>query len=377
MMSGGIAGGRWGGVLHARGRAPRAALAVTLAGALALQGCATIPAGVDANDPCSVNRQPLVEAQQRYNETIAVGAVSGALAGALIGGLATGDLSGALIGGAIGAAGGALGGYLQAKNQQAQSRAEVIDAINQDVRSSRGYVTRIGEGIRRLNTCRANEVADLRRRIQQGMVGGDAAQAELALLRTRIADDRRLVNAVIGEVDENRGVFADALAKTQGVERDMVVSASAQSYQPVVRGGGGGSGGGIVRGMASSGGETRFATAGVNVRSGPGTQHARIGTFGEGQRVGLLGDAGGGWSRVAAGSGEGYVATRFLSSSPPRTAQGGGGAVSVPTVDARRAPKPKNDIEALYIEASNIKAEDAAFENQIGQELDALEALAQ
>lgn len=361
-------------------RAGRTLVAATLAGALMLQGCASIPAGVDANDPCSINRKPLVEAQERYNETIAIGAVSGALIGALIGGLATGDVGGALIGGGIGLATGALGGYLQAKNQQARNRAEVLNAINDDVRASRGYVTRIGEGIRRLNTCRANEVADLRRRIQAGQVVGQAAQDQLALLRSRIADDRRLVNAVIGEVDENRGVFADALAKTQGVERDLVVSSSAQAYQPVVRSSARPSGGGSAAGLPSSRGSTKYATAGVNVRSGPGTQYDRLGTFAPGQRVGYLGDGGGGWAIVDAGGRDGYVANRFLSDRPRASGGGGagaGGVVALPTVDPSRQPRPKNDIEALYIEASNIKAEDKAFEAQIGQELDALEALAQ
>lgn len=368
---GGLAGRRARGLAGALGRLPRLGLAAALAGALALQGCATIPAGVDANDPCSANRQPLVEAQQRYNETIAVGAVSGAALGALIGGLATGDWGGALAGAAIGGVSGAVGGYLQAKAQQASNRAQVIDAINQDVRDSRRYVSRIGEGIRRLNTCRANEVADLRRRIQAGAVSGEAARAELAVLRSRIADDRRLVNAVIGEVNENRGVFADALAKTQGVERDLVVSASARNYEPVVRGGGS-AGSRVARGISSTRGETRYATAGLNVRSGPGTEHPRIAVFAEGQRVGLLGSAGGGWSLVDAGGRDGYVASRYLAATPPGTASGSAG---VPTVDARRAPKPENDLEALYIEASNVRAEEEAFERQIDQELEAVEAL--
>jgi len=331
-----------------------------LAAALVVQGCATVPVGVDAADSCSQHRQPMVRAQEQFNETVAAGAISGALVGALIGGLASGDAGGALAGAAIGGLTGAAGGYLQAKSQQAQNRAQVIEAINQDVRSSRRYISSIGEGIRRLNTCRANEVADLRRRVAENRIGGDAARSELALLRSRIADDRRLINAVMGDVNENNGVYADALAKTQGVDREIIVSERAERYDPV------------VRGAVSTRGSRQYATAGVNVRSGPGTNNRVLGTFRRGQAVGVLGSAGGGWSRVDYGGRDAYVAARFLADSPPAAAAA---KPAVPTVDKSARPAPKSDVEALYIEAADIKAEDAAFEASINEELEAIEAL--
>ncbi len=361
-------------------KAWRGVLVLLLAGSMTLQGCTIPAAGVDADDFCSRNRQPLLDEIQRFNDTIAIGALGGALAGAAAGAAATGDIAGVLVGAAIGATAGGIGGYLVAKRRQAQQAGSVVQAINQDVRATRGWVTKVSEGVRRLNTCRANEVNDLRRRIQSGQISGEAARAELALLRERIAADRRLVNQVIGAVDENQGTFTAALAETQGVERDLVVSSSVRSYQPrVVGGSSGGGGGGIVRGMSSPGGETRYATAGVNVRAGPGTNFSRIGTFGEGQRVGFLGDAGGGWSRVAAGSGEGFVASRFLSASRPSagggTAAASGGEFTVPKAETPRGVRANSELEGLYIEAANLEAEDEAFAAEVDQELAALEAL--
>ena len=349
-----------GGVQVVRGGLARWVTGGVLALALVLQGCATVPARVEANDPCSVHRQPMVEAQERFNQTIAAGAVSGAVLGAVIGGLATGDWGGALAGAAIGGLSGAATGYLQAKSEQAQNRAQVIDAINQDVRSSRRYISSIGEGVRRLNTCRANEVADLQRRVASGQIGGAAARAELDILRERIADDRRLVNAVMGDVNENNGVYADALAKTRGVDREIIVSERAVRYDPV------------VTGAASVRGERQYATAGVNVRTGPGTQHSRIGTFRRGQRVGVLGSQGG-WSRVDYGGRDAWVASRFLS--PNRPSAQAASAPAVPTVDKSKRPAPKSDVEALYLEAADIQAEDAAFEATINEDLEAIEAL--
>ncbi|MGF1500890.1 MAG: SH3 domain-containing protein [Paracoccaceae bacterium] len=359
----------------------RAALACLVGGALLLQGCVATGPGVQANDPCSQNRQPMVEAQQRFNDTIAGNVVVGAVIGGIIGGVITGDIGGAIGGAIAGGLAGAAKGYVDAKAQQAQNRAEVVQAINQDVRSSRAYVSTIGEAVRRLNTCRANEVADLRRRIETGQISGDAARAELAVLRNRIADDRRQINLVMGDVDENNGVYADALSKTQGIDRSIVVSQTATTYQPVVRGGSQPTGGTRGRLVLGSGGETRFATASVNVRSGPGTQFSVVGGLAPGQRVGVIGGSGG-WSQLDTRDGAAaFVASRFLSASRPST--GGGtvartspGAVAVPQVDKSRRPPPKSDVEALYLEAADIRAEDQAFEEQIGDELSALEALA-
>lgn len=356
----------------------RGAVAVSLTGALVVQGCAPV-AGVNADDFCSRHRAVMVEEQQRFNDTIAIGALTGAVAGGIIGGLATGDVVGALVGAAAGAIAGGVGGYLTAKQRQHQNRAQILNAINQDVRATRGFVTQLSESVRRLNTCRANEVNNLRRQIQAGQLAGPAARQELAVLRSRIADDRRLVNQVIGQVDENQGAFADALAKTQGVDRDLVVSNRVESYQPPATGYTPGRK--IVR-LDSPGGETRYANVGLNVREGPGTQYSRIGVFSRGQRVGLIRSVGGGWSEVSTGQDVGYVASRYLAPTPPGPAPAAPAQLAEtekfepPKVQRTRAPRASSDIEELTIEANSLKAEDAAFEAAVSQELDALEALA-
>ena len=343
-----------------RGAVARGVTGLVLALAMIVQGCASVPVGVEANDPCSRHRQPMVAAQERFNETVATQAVAGAVIGGLIGGLASGDLGGALAGAVAGGLTGAASGYLQAKAQQAQNRAEVINAINQDVRSSRQYISRIGEGVRRLNTCRANEVADLRRRVQQGQIGGEAAREELAVLRARIADDRRLINAVMGDVEENTGTYTAALAKTQGVEQDIIVSQRAREYEPV------------VRGAVSTGGRTQYATAGVNVRGGPGTDYRVVGTFNRGQRVGVLGSSGG-WSRVDYGGREAYVSARYLADSPPA----GRAETQTAAIDRSARPEPANDMDALIIEAKDIRAENEVLSNQIDEDIGTVEALLQ
>jgi len=349
-------------------RTRRGATALVVGTALIVQGCASVPAGVDSNDVCSRHRQPMVEAQERFNQTIAVGAVSGAALGALTGALITGDWGGAVAGAVAGGLTGAAAGYMKAKQDQYGNRQAILASINRDVRDSRGYMTRIGASIRRLNTCRANEVADLRRRIQTGQVSKDQARAELRVLRSRIADDRKLVNAVMGDVDEANGAYADALAKTQGVERDLLVSRRVQSYQPDV----------TQAALVPTRGQIKYATTGVNARAGPGTNYSRVGVFTRGQSVGYLGAARGGWARVDFNGRDAYVASRYLSDQkPPIRTASQVDEPDPPRIDRADPERPRtdNDLEALYVEVADTKAEHRAQSRSIDEGLNSLEAL--
>ena len=333
-----------------------------IAGVFVVQACASVPARVDANDPCSIHRKPMVEAQERFNDTIAGNVVAGAVIGGIIGGLVTGDVGGAIGGAIAGGLAGAAKGYLDAKSQQAQNRAQVLSAINQDVRSSRAYIGQISEGVRRLQTCRANEIADLQRRIQQRAITGGAARTELATLRNRIADDRRLFNAVMGDVDENTGVYASALAQTQGVDEALVVSNQVSTYQPVIDGP-----------IRSTRGARNYAQAGVNVRSGPGTSYSKIGAISKGQSIGVLGAVGGGWTRVDASGRDGYVASKYIGPNRPANVQQQ--VVVQPKADRRSTPRTSSEVEELYIQKADLKAGYDVYEQSAVDLLDSTEAL--
>ena len=93
-----------------------------------------------------------------------------------------------------------------------------------------------------------------------------------------------------------------------------------------VKKGSGGSSGGSSSGGSSSGGSTSTAGyvsgtggAGVNVRSGAGTGHSRIGGLAEGASVTIVGQSNG-WYKIKYGSGTGWVSSQFV-----KKGSGGGG----------------------------------------------------
>ena len=93
-----------------------------------------------------------------------------------------------------------------------------------------------------------------------------------------------------------------------------------------VKKGSGGSSGGSSSGGSSSGGSTSTAGyvsgtggAGVNVRSGAGTGHSRIGGLNEGASVTIVGQSNG-WYKIKYGSGTGWVSSQFI-----KKGSGGGG----------------------------------------------------
>ncbi|RAX46229.1 hypothetical protein DQ353_20535 [Arthrobacter sp. AQ5-05] len=61
----------------------------------------------------------------------------------------------------------------------------------------------------------------------------------------------------------------------------------------------------------------RWATANVNLRSGPGTNHSIIEVVSKGERV-MLGTASGGWSNIEVGGRIGWVSADYLATSAPK-----------------------------------------------------------
>ena len=92
------------------------------------------------------------------------------------------------------------------------------------------------------------------------------------------------------------------------------------SSQFVRKGSGGSSSGGSSGGSTSTAGYiSGTGGAGVNVRSGAGTGHSRIGGLAEGASVTIVGQSNG-WYKIKYGSGTGWVSSQFV-----RKGSGGGG----------------------------------------------------
>ena len=81
----------------------------------------------------------------------------------------------------------------------------------------------------------------------------------------------------------------------------------------------GGSSGGSSSGTSTAGYVSGTGGAGVNVRSGAGTGHSRIGGLAEGASVTIVGQSNG-WYKIKYGSGTGWVSSQFV-----KKGSGGGG----------------------------------------------------
>ena len=216
-------------------RALRGGLAALLAVSITLQGCATVPTR-DAADTCAPNRGPLETIVKQYNERMAVSAgtgfLAGAGAGALIGAQRGNALLGAFIGGLAGAAAGAGFAYYQNKQSQYQNEADLRRAIDGDIRAAKNDVGSVADAVTRLNQCRLNQLADLRKRVQGG-AKGEAEAAELATIRRWMDDDRKLIETVVGDFAEGNSIYTDAYAQSRQIEKDRVTPRVAR-YQPKV-----------------------------------------------------------------------------------------------------------------------------------------------
>lgn len=79
-------------------------------------------------------------------------------------------------------------------------------------------------------------------------------------------------------------------------------------------------------------GATLYATTNANLRDGPSTEYAKVGSLPAGQQVTALGSVtadGESWVGVAAGQ---WVAGKLLADKPPAAPSGGGGGASTPPV---------------------------------------------
>ncbi len=109
-------------------------------------------------------------------------------------------------------------------------------------------------------------------------------------------------------------------------------------------------------GVVTIDGNTAYATAAVNVRSGPGTSFAKLGELRKGDAVTLVGSTGT-WSIIKWGTGTAYVSSGYLSNS----GTGGGSSttgttmVATTNVNVRSGPGTKYSILGYLVKGETVK----------------------
>lgn len=202
-------------------RPPLRALAGAIAVALTLQGCSGV-GGIgnmfnglasydDPSDSCNYARQPLLESERVFSESIIAGAAMGAIGGAVAGASLSRDRGegaglGALTGGLLGA----VGGYLAAKEQHARTQAELIASIDRDAASDNRTLVSARNAIGTLTRCRRRQVADVERAYRNHSITAPQAKQQLEVVHRQMRADNELISQVLGKVDERSQTYVSA-----------------------------------------------------------------------------------------------------------------------------------------------------------------------
>jgi hypothetical protein len=255
-----------------------------------LAGCApattqsTLRAYDVPSDRCNAYRQPLIATSNELNQWDFMGKsmLTGAAIGALAGGLIGGDTKGALIGGALGTAAGAAYGhqqYLNARQEQAQSRQELIDGINGDTYADSARVREITDSIRRLGACRRDQVDEIKDGLKRGAITKEQALARVDEVKAASALDKNLMEEVLGKADKRYEVYVDSKAEVLGVDRARVAAAQPTRKEIAAI---------KAKDLRPMSGTYRVKS-GANIRKGPSTSTAKIASLTANQKIEVKG----------------------------------------------------------------------------------------
>lgn len=178
-----------------------------------------------------------------------------------------------------------------------------------------------------------------------------AASQVIATATINIRSEARLGSTVVGTM------YKDQVATKLGTSGNWTKidynGTVGYVNTPYVKAYGGGSDDGVV----TIDGNTAYATAAVNVRSGPGTSYAKLGELRKGDAVTLVG-ATGNWSIIKWGTGTAYVSTGYLSNSG---STGGGSSTTgstmaaTTTVNVRSGPGTKYSILGYLVKGETVQ----------------------
>ena len=207
------------------GISARIVLCLCLAAGVALSGCQTTNW---QNDPTLTPAQRQLRAEtDRFNQTVAEGALAGALAGALIGAIAADDnpLAGAAIGAGAGAVVGAGAGFFVASQNQSYASEEA--RLNAEIQAAReevdSYQRIVSASQQVVNQHRAT-IASLNQQYRQGQITAEqyrqqtsGIQGDIESIEAAIDNNQEQTNAIRNRVGElrQRGINAASLAQAE------------------------------------------------------------------------------------------------------------------------------------------------------------------
>jgi hypothetical protein len=198
------------------------------AGALLIQGCAQpdLARFDDGSDVCNPQRQQLIALrttdQQEQINSAATGAAIGGIIAAGVVLAAGGDARDAALIGGVGALAGGLAGYsktyAEQKTRNAQTREQLLSAVNLDADQERATLTRTAVSVQALRDCRNAQIAAIERDIEGGALQRDVALARVEGVQERVAADNLLIGQVLDSADERVAAYVDTTAAASNVD---------------------------------------------------------------------------------------------------------------------------------------------------------------
>lgn len=194
--------------------------------------------------------------------------------------------------------------YLLKKQQQTSNRTQLLASIDQDAGNHAHYLQGLNHDISGLKQCRQS----MWRAIQSKPLGSERKK-ETKGLEKLIAKDQKLITEITGQTAINTNVLVNTSS-------ELGVYQSNKPKKP----------------NSSSGGDKKCVPGASNVRSGPSTSNAKLGTLQAGDCVTILHTVNKGWYQVDYLGQTGYIAQSVFrprhSSGSTKVASSGGSNVA-------------------------------------------------
>ena len=212
----------------------RRALALLLACSMAISACASHrgPGSESLQTTSDPNAPPMTSDEEQlrreadtFNTTVVEGSLLGAglgiLAGVLIG-ATTGRVENMVKYGAVGGVtGGVLGGvdgYMVAKQQEAgNNRIRMIQAMTRDVEADNKKLQALVESSNRILEDSKRQLAD----VNQQVDAKTASLAEARAAKSRVEQNRNVMQASLDSLKKRRDTYQKAAAQTGGDTREL------------------------------------------------------------------------------------------------------------------------------------------------------------
>jgi len=188
--------------------------AITELGSVSLIGGTYL---ADKSDACFDERQQMAEKGSIFDEAIVQSTLLGGASGALVAALPGENV---LVGAAIGAGLGLAAGYLGKLQKEGLNGTQIASRARDDIRTENRRIDELIVAFDQVSACRKNEGRAIQSSFNSGATNRETAQAQMAEVRERFAEDRSKFKEIAEQISEksenNAAIYNDIAADSGG-----------------------------------------------------------------------------------------------------------------------------------------------------------------